>query len=206
MFRCLFRLILLGVLAIVAIIILAPRFLDQAGNSLLNALNNSAVSGLAQFIPANFTDKNTHLQISINGLSANGKYDVTLDNTACGNPFIIDLGPVTADSSGNINQVFNLGKFDTGQTWYVDVHKGSDASGNALACGQLVINATSVADEVTPIITLSPGITEQTSAPTIANVTPTPTLITTPGVTLPHTGVKPGDNNTYDNYVYPRKF
>lgn len=206
MFRCLFRLILLVVLVIVAFIILAPLFLDQAGNSLLNALNNSAVSGLAQFIPANFTDQNNHLQISINGLAANGKYDVTLDNGNCGNAFIIDLGPVTSDSSGTINQAFNLAKFDTSQTWYVDVHQGSDASGRPLACGQLDINANGVALEVTPIISLSPGSTEQVAPPTIANVTPASTITTLPPTKLPKTGVKPGDNNAYDNFVYPRKF
>jgi hypothetical protein len=204
MFRCLFRLILLAALVILVFIFLGTRFLSQAGSSLLNALNNSAASGLAQFIPANFISQGNQLQVSISGLTPNGKYHITLNNSGCGGGQIIDLGTVNADDSGNITHLFPLQKFDTSQTWYVAVHQGTDPSGTVLACGQLVINGNSVALEVTPLISLSPASTGQVSQPTIGGVTPTST--TTPEKPFPNTGVKPGDNNSYDNFVYPRKY
>jgi hypothetical protein len=207
MLRCLFRLVVLVILiavAIVAFILLAPRFINQAGNSLLNAFSNSAASGLAQFIPANFNDQNNHLQISVNGLTNADKYYVTLDSGTCGGSPSINLGSVTADNSGSINQLLKVPtKFDTSQTWYIDIHEGNGPTGRTLACGQLVINSNSVAMESTPILTLSPD-TGQVSAPTIANGSPTPD--STPQTGFPNTGVQPGTTNSYDNYVYPRKY
>jgi hypothetical protein len=204
MFRCLFRLILLAAVAILVLIFLAPRFLAQAGNSLLSAVNNSAVSGLAEYIPANFTDQNSHLQVSLNGLTPNSKYYITLDNSDCNGGQVIDLGSVSADDSGNFSHIFDRVKLDTSQTWYITVQQGSDTSGTVVACGQLVINGTSVGLEETPIISLSPDSTGQISQPSIGGVTPEST--STPEKPFPNTGVKPGSNNSYDNFVYPRKY
>lgn len=204
--RCLFRLVVLVALAILAFLVLAPRLFQQAGNSLLNAFNNSAASGLAEFIPANFNDQNNHLQISINGLTARGQYHVTLDPQVCGNFPYIDLGEVTADSSGSINKLLTLPKLDINQTWYVDIHQGNSPTGTIEACGKLFTNSNSVAVNATPIISLSPQSNGngQVSAPTIAGGSPTPGA--TPQTGFPNTGVQPGSKNIYDNYVYPRKY
>lgn len=202
MFRCLFRLIVLGILGLLVVAFLLPQFVAQAGNSLIQAFNNSAASGLAQFIPANFTDQQNHLQISVSGLSAQSHYYVTLDSGQCGGSPSQVIGLVLTDASGGINQEFTLGTFNTNQTWYIAIHQGSDSSGTIMACGQLTINGSSVATETTPVIILSPNNGGQTAPPTIAN--PTPTSTTPSG--LPNTGVKPGNSNDYDNHAYPRKY
>ena len=201
MFRCLFRLILLAAVAVLAFIFLGASFFAQIGNSLLNAVNNSAVNGLAQFIPASYTDQSSYLQVSANNLTANSQYDVTLDSQSCGGSGL-DLGTVVADSSGSINKVFPLEKFDASQTWYIDIHQGSNASGNVLACGLLILKSNGAAPESTPFIILNAPSTEQVPAPTIAGQTPTPTT----QMGFPNTGARPGDKNHYDNNVYPRKF
>jgi len=201
MFRCLFRLLVLGALAIVAIIFLTPRFLQQAGNSLITNLNNSAASGLAQYIPSNFTDSNSHLQVSVSGLSPNSQYRVTLDSTTCEGSPSMNIGLATTDTSGSINQEFIVSSLDTSQSWFVVVHQGNDPSGTILACGQLSNNGSSIAVVSTPLISLSPLPSGQTPGTTNV-VGPTPT----PETGFPNTGVEPGSKNFYDNNVYPRKY
>jgi hypothetical protein len=204
MFGCLFRLILLVALALLAFLLLTSSVIQHAGSSVLSAFNSSAASGFAEFIPANLNDKNNHLQVSASGLSPKGSYYITLDSGSCGGSQIQDLGPATADSSGDINKTFTLGQIDTSQTWYVDIHQGNDPAGLTLACGQLIINSNN-AGGTKPIISLSPDSndTGQVNAPTIAGGSTSTTNIQ-PG--FPNTGVKPGNKNTYDNNVYPRKF
>jgi hypothetical protein len=201
---CLFRFLILGALVVLAFILLAPRFLQQAGNSLINAFNNSAANGIAQYIPANFTDSQSHLQVSVSGLSPSSQYYVTLDSSTCGGSPSMNIGEVTTDSSGSINKEFTTSAVDSSQTWYVVVHQGNDPSGTILACGQLSINGTSVAIVNTPVISLSPLPAGQTPNPSIGGETPT----AQPGFPnngFPNTGVKP-DKNFYDNNVYPRKY
>src|ERR1700730_11477196 len=98
---CLWRLLRLLVLAAILfglLVIFLPQFLASAGNSLLNNTNSSAapISGLALYVPANFLDKNNKLQVSLSGLDANKKYEVTLDPGNCGNSGV-DVGFVTSD-------------------------------------------------------------------------------------------------------------
>lgn len=204
MFGCLVRLILLVALAVLAFFLFTSTVIQHAGSSVLNGLNSSAASGFAEFIPANLNDKNNHLQVSASGLASKGSYYITLDSGSCGGAQIQDLGPATADSSGDINKTFTLGQIDTSQTWYVDIHQGSDPGGLTLACGQLVMNSNNVAG-TKPILSLSPESTDtgQLNAPTIAGGSTSTTNIQ-PG--FPNTGVKPGNKNSYDNNVYPRKF
>jgi hypothetical protein len=204
MFRCLFRFIVLVALAIVVLIFLAPGFFEQIGSSLLNAVNNSSVGGLAQFIPGNPNNQNSHLQISASGLTASSQYDITLDDASCGGAPSIDLGTVVTDSSGNIDQALSVGTLDTGQTWYIDLHQGSNASGNILACGRLIISSNILEPESTPFIVLNPPSGGQVSTPAVPGATPTPAATSETG--FPNTGVRPGDPNHYDNNVYPRKF
>lgn len=210
MFRCLFRFLILGALVVLAIILLAPRFIQQAGNSLINAFNNSAANGVAQYIPANFNDSQSHLDVSVSGLSPNSQYYVTLDSSTCGGSPSMNIGAVTSDSSGGINHDFTTSAVDSSQTWYVVVHSGNNPSGSILACGQLSINGTSVAIVNTPSIALSPVTVGSgpTPNPGISNgqTTSTPqTGFPNNNSGFPNTGVKP-DKNFYDNNVYPRKY
>jgi hypothetical protein len=190
--------------AVLAFIFLGASFFAQIGNSLLNAVNNSAVNGSAQYLPAGYTDQSNHLQLSANGLTPNGQYDITIDSQSCGGAAGVDLGTVNADGSGNINRVFTLGQLDPSQSWYVDIHQGDNAGGKVLACGLLTINSNGPAPQSTQFVSLNVSSTEQVSAPTIAG--PGQTSSSTTQMGFPNTGVRPGDKNHYDNNVYPRKF
>lgn len=204
MFGCLVRLILLVALAVLAFFLLTSSVIQHAGSAVLGAFNSSAASGFAEFIPANLNDKNNHLQVSASGLSSRGSYYITLDQGSCGGSPIQNVGQVTADSSGDINKSFTLGQLDTSQAWYVDIHQGNDPAGLTLACGALVINSNNVAG-TKPILSLSPESTDtgQLNAPTNPGGS-TSTTNVQPG--FPNTGVNPGNKNSYDNHVYPRKF
>jgi hypothetical protein len=183
-----------------------PQFLARAGNSLLNNINSSAapISGLAQFIPANFLAKNNKLQISLSGLAANKQYDVTLDPGTCGNSGYIDVGLVTSDSSGNVTTTFSLSPLNKSSGgWFVDVHSGASASDSVLACSQLNTNDASAAAEVSnTTLQLSPGPSDLTNA----QVTPGLTTTNTTPKGFPQTGADPGSSNSYDNNAYPRKY
>src|ERR1700680_3558598 len=127
----LFRLLVLGAIIIGLLVLLLPQFLARAGNTLLNNINTSAapLTGLAQFIPANVLDKNNKLQISLSGLDANKKYEVTLDPGTCGNAGYVDVGLVTSDSSGTVTTTFSLAPLNSNSGgWFVDVHSGASAS------------------------------------------------------------------------------
>lgn len=208
--RRLFRLLLLCAIIIVVVVLFLPKFLAQAGNTVLSNANSSAnpVSGLAQLIPANFLNKNNQLQISLNGLDANKNYEVTLDPGMCGNSGYIDVGIVTSDSSGNVNTTFNLSSLkENSQGWFVDVHSGPDVNDTVLACSQLNTNDTSAAADATnTALQLSPvpTNTDLTNSQTSSNTGSTSSSNTPQG--FPNTGVAPGSNNSYDNNVYPRKF
>ena len=199
----LFRLLLICAIILGAILLLLPQFLARAGNTLLDNLNNSA-SGLAQFIPANFLDKNNQLQISMSGLDANKKYEVTLDPGTCKGGGYIDVGLITSDDSGNVTSTFklaSLGKNSNG--WFIDVHSGPDASDPSVVCGQLDTNdASAAADATNTALQLSPVAIDLTNSEATPGATPTSTTPTG----FPNTGVAPGSNNSYDNNAYPRKF
>ena len=205
---CLWRLFLLVLLAAVVIallVLLLPHLIAQAGNSLLNNINSSGspLSGLVQYIPANFLDKNNKLQISLNGLTPNKQYEITLDPQTCGSSGYVDVGIVTADESGNVTNTFSLSASALHNTngWQVDVHNGAAVGDATLACGQLNDNGSSVAVEATnTVLQLSPVATQSDSTQF------TPGVKTNTPSGFPNTGVAPGSNNSYDNAVYPRKF
>ncbi|MGH2496228.1 MAG: hypothetical protein ACRDIV_16150 [Ktedonobacteraceae bacterium] len=201
--RRFFRLIILVALIIVALIFLVPHFVAKAGNSLINDLNNNlpSLSGLAQFVPANFLDKNNKLQISLSGLTNSTKYEVTLDPDQCGNSGYVDLGVVSADGNGNVNDTFSLASLDGGKKWFIDIHNGTSVNDSVLGCGQLSTNDSSASAEATnTVLQLSPVATQVDNTQVSPGATPT-----TP-TGFPNTGVAPGSNNSYDNTVYPRKF
>src|ERR1700737_3919965 len=106
----LFRLLVLGAILLGLLVIFLPQFLARAGNTLLTNINSSAspLTGLAQYIPANFLDKNNKLQISLSGLDINKKYEVTLDPGTCGRAGYVDVGLITSDDSGNVKTTLIL--------------------------------------------------------------------------------------------------
>jgi hypothetical protein len=206
--RRLFRLLLLIAIIIVAAIIFLPKFLAQAGNTVLNNINSSSnpISGLAQLIPANFLDKNNQLQISLSGLDINKHYAVTLDPGSCGSSDYINVGIVTSDGSGNVNSTFSLASLTKNkQGWYVDIHNGTSANDDMLACSQLSTNDNAAAADATnTTLQLSPDTTDTSLSGTSTGSGTTSTNPRPQG--FPQTGVAPGSNSGYDNNVYPRKF
>jgi hypothetical protein len=206
--RRLFRLLVFVAVIVVIVVILAlllPQFLARAGSTLLNNNNSAApISGLAQLIPANILNKNNQLQISLSGLNANKKYDVTLDPGTCGSSGSVDVGLVTSDDSGNVTTTFSLSPLsNNNKSWFVDVHSGVGTNDPMIVCGQLNTNDSIIAASATnTVLQLSPVPGDLTSAQTTSGVTSTST---TPRG-FPNTGVAPGGSNSYDNSVYPRKF
>jgi hypothetical protein len=204
--RRLFQLLILVAIIIGLLVIFLPQFLARAGNSLLSNINSSAnpLSGLAQFIPANFLDKNNQLQVSLSGLDAKKNYEVTLDPGQCGNAGYVNVGLITSDGSGSVNTTFSLAPLNKNSGgWFVDVHSGPGVSDPVLACSQLNTNDSSAAAGATnTILQLSPVPGDLTSG----QATPGVTQTSTAPKGFPQTGVAPGGNNSYDNNVYPRKF
>ncbi|HLX58802.1 MAG TPA: hypothetical protein VKR83_17415 [Ktedonobacteraceae bacterium] len=203
--RTLLRLLVIGALVVVALILFLPHFLAQAGSSLINPINGNApsISGLAQFIPASFISKDNTLQITVGGLTANAKYDVTLDPNACGSNNYVDVGIITADTNGNVSTNFKLAPLNLNENWFVDIHNGANAGDAVLGCGQLNLNNSSATIEASnTTLQLSPTAVDLNSGQmtTVSGVTPTAPH------NLPNTGVAPGGANSYDNNVYPRKF
>ena len=212
MIRLLSRLLFLGVLVVLVLALFAPKYLEQAGNSLITAFNNSAATGLAQYIPSNVADKDNHLQVSVQGLSPNTKYEVTLDADNCNGSPMKDVGPVTSDGSGSVTAEFTLASLDTNRVWFVDIHQGPTSSGTTVACGRLEINKDSASQVSTPTtldtngdtFTLSLGSNTTTGSGS-AQAPSTGSTPTTPKG-FPQTGVNPGGKNSYKNTTYPRKF
>ena len=208
LFKTIFRLLLLGAIILVLVVVFLPKFLAQAGNSILSNVDSSAnpISGLAQFIPANFFNKNNQLQISLSGLEADKKYEVTLDPGQCDNSGYLDVGVVTSYDSGNVNSTFTLGSFnENNQVWYVDVHSTTDPTAASVACSQLNTNGSSAsADATNTALQLSPvpTNTDLTNSQSSSSTSST----STPPSGFPDTGAAPGSSNGYDNNVYPRKF
>ena len=201
--RRIITLLLLLAVVVIAFIVFFPRFLAQAGNTLINNTNSSfpSLSGVAEIIPANFNNKANQLQISLSGLIAHNKYDVTLDPGQCGSSNYVNVGIITTDASGTSNATFNVSSLDTSKIWYVDVHNATDASGSVVACGQLNMNSSSVAADATASTSL-PLSNSNAAVTTGTGATATPS----PPQGFPNTGVAPGGSNSYDNNVYPRKF
>jgi hypothetical protein len=203
--RRLFLLLALGVVVVIALALFLPHLFAQAGNSVISAFNgsNPSISGLVQFVPANVVGKDNTLQITVSGLTANAKYEVTLDPNSCGANNSFNVGIITADASGNVNSSLPLATIDLNTNWFVDIHNGVSAGDAVLACGQLNINNSSVAIEATnSVIQLSPTSGQGNSE----QVTPSPDVTPTPQTGYPNTGVAPGGAHSYDNNVYPRKY
>ncbi|HZS79708.1 MAG TPA: hypothetical protein VFA41_24065 [Ktedonobacteraceae bacterium] len=213
MIKGLFRLLLIVVVVGVLIFLFAPRFFAQAGTSLLNS--GSAVTGFADYLPKNTADANNNLQISLQNLAPNTRYEITLDQGACGGYPSIDIGSITSDSNGNLNGIFHISNLDLSTPWFIDIHEGASASGTSVGCGQLETNQSTVGTAATPTpldgssssVSLNVGqsganVSNSTSSASGNGTSTNPN--SPPG--LPNTGVAPAGKNSYDNHTYPRKY
>lgn len=208
MFKTLFRLLLILVVVGALIWFFAPRFFNDAANSLISSVNSSVAQaqGLAQFVPAGVNSvSNTkgNLQVNLNGLTPNTTYELYLDQTQCG-ALTKDLGPVKSDANGSFYIEVPLTTLDTTKTWFVDILQ----QGQSVACGQLQTNQ----QTGTQAISASQGPNDFGPQPTSANGSPTSNSPLTNNTTnnsstgLPNTGANPGSGQQYDNNQYPRKY
>lgn len=213
MIRLLSSLLFWGIVIIVVLILFAPHFLAQAGNALVGSLNNSAISGLAQYLPPNVVGKDSALDLSLQGLSPRTTYEVTLDQGSCGGSPSEDLGQFTTHEDGTISTNFAFPSLDTGKKWFINIHQGANPAGPSVVCSQLQLNK----DSQIGISTLSDngsstiiGNAQSSNGQTSSGSTSATTSGTTPPQgypnTLPNTGVAPGDKHSYDNTTYPRKY
>jgi len=218
-----FRLVILAILVIIALIIFTPNLVKGAGNAILNSLNSSSAQGIAQIIPHS-QGSGADLQVQLSGLTANSNYYVTLDQGQCGGATLYTIGKVSSDSNGSSTALLsfnNLGNALTQGLW-LDVHQGGNANGQSVACGQ-VLNLDAVLG-ITPTVTVAPTAIP-TTPPTTGTPTPTssitgttnstdntdrnPPLVGGRGFTsngFPNTGVAPASSNSYDNATFPRKY
>lgn len=213
MLKLLSRLLVIGLIAFALILFFGGQFFANAGNALINAINGSAVHGLAQVV-TNTSTNTSDVQINLQGLAPKSHYYVTLDQNSCGGPVVRDVGTVTTDENGNVMATFMVPDVSklAQQTLWVDVHQGPDKSSQAAGCGQVQLNNTS-----TSHVNLT-GSTSSTSSSTVSSSVPSGISNTggshsthlgnqdpsDPG--LPNSGVAPRGSNSYDNYTFPRKY
>ncbi len=228
-FGCLLRLLVLAIAAAVFLLLLAPSLLRGAGDTVISALNNSSVQGVAQLIPG-LQGKTDALQLQLSGLLPSTAYYVTLDQGQCPGTPLLNIGKVSTDTGGGVTSLITLSQLqsalqselqgavqgDLQQGLYVDVHSGN-SSGQSVACGK-VLSQLSLLVTPTPTPTTSAVTVTPTEGATPTATTGVPTPAPTPAASntgpssqhgysdFPDTGVAPGENNTYDNYTYPRKY
>jgi hypothetical protein len=77
----------------------SPRLFAQVGNSAINAINDSAASGLAQYLPTGINGTTNDLQLKMSGLTSKFTYFVTLDTGSCGGLPMINLGKFSSDDN-----------------------------------------------------------------------------------------------------------
>ncbi len=185
----------------------APRLFAQVGSSALNAINDSAAVGLAQYLPKDVNGSTNALQLNLSGLTSRFSYFVTLDTGKCGGTPRIDLGKYISDSTGNLDALLTPGNLDTSHALYIDIHQGNSDTGTSIACGQLQINNHTVTgldlsgsssqsdSNLSPSTKQNTGQKSNGSAPQ-----------SRPQAGFPNTGVAPAGSDSYDNYSFPRKY
>lgn len=227
MIRRFFRLLFLCMVVVVLIILFAPTLLKGAGNALLTSLNNTAAQGVAQVIP-HATGQGSDLQVQLSGLTANTNYYISLDEGQCGGTALFNVGKITTDASGSTTATLSLNDLRNAlqQGLYLDVHQGTDSTGQSVVCGQVlstdsIISQLSGSSNTTPTPTTVSATTSTgaTATPTASPVTVPTTIVNTDTSNLdsgflrghlsngfPDTGVAPASSSSYDNYTYPRKY
>lgn len=206
----LFKLVFFGIIAIVLVVMFAPSFITGAGNALLSSANNSAAQGFSSLVP-DVQGKGLSLQINVSGLNPSSDYFVTLDRNGCGGQVLAKVGKITTDASGATTATLSMADLTSlvQNTVYLDVHQGTDANGQSVACGQVQLNGA--------VASLSGSPTTVTSSSSTSNtiMTSNNTGSTLGGGFLlnhnplngfPNTGVAPARGNGYDNNTFPRKY
>ena len=198
MFKLIRNLLVLAIIAGGALYFFSPRLFAQVGNSTINSLNNSAATGLAQYLPKGVDGATNDLQLKLSGLTSKYSYFVTLDTGRCGGTPMIDLGHFSSDGSGNLDANLAPGNLNTSHALYIDIHQGNSASGQSVACGQLQINNHAVTGL---------DLSGNGSANTNLGVSNSQNSgETRPQSGFPNTGVAPAESDSYDNYTFPRKY
>ncbi|GCE48530.1 hypothetical protein EI42_05343 [Thermosporothrix hazakensis] len=203
----LFQVALIVGVVILFLLLVRPDYVANAGNALINAANGSTVGGVTQFIPGP-DGKGRDFQVTLQGLTSGLNYTITLDKGSCGGETLAVLGKVASDGQGNATLTVsrdNLGSEIQKGVW-VNVHQG-DASGQSLACGEVKINSQELNNfnNATPGPGLDPLRQNQEAANNPDNSPASPSLLPNPFGGFPQTGAGPGDDNSYDNYQYPRR-
>lgn len=193
MFRMLLRLALIVVVGVSFLLLYRPDLVTKASNALLSSDNGGAV-GSAQYLPG-IAGKSSSLQLSLQGLISHLHYVVTLNQGSCSGKVLATVGEITADQQGNAvatMQKTNLDSVLTQGVW-INVHKDS-ASGATVACGQVQTNSTTAkAQTGTPAtVPLSSSKATPSSSSGARG--------------FPQTGAPPANDDSYDNYTFPRKY
>ena len=211
MLRILSWLVGIALIVLVLFLFFGGQFFQKAGNALINAINGSAVHGLAQVVPNN-VGNTSDVQVNLQGLAPQSRYDVTLDENTCGGTVVQDLGIVTTDTNGTVTDTFtvpDVSKYAQ-QTLWVDVHQGTDSSSQSTACGQVQLNSSATSQ--VNLSNSTDSTNSSTSSSTSSSSVPSGVSNTSGGNSnpnntgLPNTGVAPGGSNSYDNYTFPRKY
>ena len=222
MLRILSWLLGLVLIALVLLLFFGGQFFQKAGNAVINAINGSAVHGLAQVVPGN-TGNTSDVQVNLQGLAPQSRYDVTLNENTCGGTIVQDLGIVTTDANGNVTATFTVPDVSqyAQQTLWVDVHQSTTSSSQGTACGQVQLNSSATSQVNVLNTTGSTGSNSSTGSSTVSstNSSSVPSGVSNtntnnpdnsdspPGhIGLPNSGVAPADGNSYDNYTFPRKY
>jgi hypothetical protein len=191
-----------------------PEFLSNAGNALLSSVGNSTAYGSAQVVPS-LQGKGSNLQLNLQGLDSNAHYVITLQQGSCSGPVLLTIGGIAADNNGNVTSTFSLAALAalTQQGVWVNVHRGNDASGPSVACGEVQINSSaatqvqnvnsnsSTANNATVINSSSTNASNNYGLNPFASQSQA-----SDGGSFPQTGVAPAKSNSYDNYKFPRKY
>lgn len=232
MIRRFFRLLLMIIVVVVLLILFAPTLIRGAGNALINSINNTSAQGIAQVIP-HTQDNGADMQIKLDGLHANTNYYVSLDAGRCGGTILFNVGKIFTDSNGSATSMFSLNNIGDAlnnlrnafqQGVWIDVHQGSDVTGQSVACGQVISNGNFLVrsnNSSTPTVATSSNSSIFVGTPTtvpsgVTNTSTTPTSSNAhnngsqpqgnhSSNGFPNTGVAP-NSNSYDNYTYPRKY
>jgi hypothetical protein len=218
--RRFFRLLLLCIVTVVLIIFFAPSLIKGAGDALITSIDNSAAQGIAQVIPHD-QGNGADLHVKLDGLTANTNYYISLDQGQCGGPALFNVGKISTDANGSSTATLSLNDLRNAlsQGLWLDVHQGTDASGQSIACGQILSNNSAIAQfGSTPTSTDTPTPIPTTAVSTISTATTSPvnsldtsvsdrSALQGHGVSsFPATGVAPASRNSYDNFTFPRKY
>jgi len=219
--RRFFRLVLLSIVTVVLIIFFAPSLIKGAGNSLITSIDNTAAQGIAQIIP-HAQGNGADLQVKLDGLTANTDYYISLDQGQCGGTALFNVGKISTNANGSTTATLSLNDLRNAlsQGLWLDVHQGTDASGQSIACGQILSNDSAITqlgstpttstDTSTPIPTTAVSNSYTTTTSPVNNVDTSVSdraALHGHGVSsFPDTGVAPATNNSYDNYTFPRKY